>query len=261
MTPQEQRRVSSQEQFGRQAHHYVNSAAHREGESLEVVTEWASRGRYRRAVDIATGVGFTAFAVAPYAQDVLATDITPAMLQEAAQLAADRGLTNVRYAMAAAEELPFPDASLDLVTCRTAAHHFQDLPRAVAEWRRVLAPHGLLILADTVCPEEPELARWMNDVEARRDPSHVRDLAPSEWLALLAACGLQTTDSALTPVPLEFGDWVRRSGTPLQEAERLRQDLSRASPGAVAAFGIRPDDTGAIPFHWDCLVVRAVPAP
>ena len=259
---QQQRPVSSQEQFGRQARHYVNSVAHREGESLQVVTEWASRGRYRRAVDIATGVGFTAFAVAPYAQDVLATDITPAMLQEAGQLAAARGLTNVRYALAAAEELPFPDGSLDLVTCRTAAHHFQDPPRAVAEWRRVLAPDGTLILADTVCPEEPALADWMNDIEVRRDPSHVRDLAPSEWLALLAAQGLQATDNALTPVPLEFGDWVRRSGTPAQEAERLRRDFFTASPGAVAAFGISPDaGGGAIPFHWDCLVVRAVPAP
>jgi SAM-dependent methyltransferase len=259
MPENEPRLISSQEQFGRQARYYVNSAAHREGESLEVVIEWASRARYRQAVDIATGVGFTAFAIAPYAENVLATDITPAMLYEAAQIASNRGLTNVRCALAAAEDLPFADSSVDLVTCRTAAHHFEDLPKAVAEWRRVLAPDGVLILADTVCPEDRTVATWMNDIEARRDPSHVRDLSPSEWRSLLEAHNLCVTDSALTPVPLEFGDWVRRSGTPVHVAHKLRKDFSQASPSVTATFGINETDEGTIPFHWDCLVLRAVP--
>ena len=261
MTGREPQRVSAQEQFGRQAHLYVDSVVHREGESLQVVEEWAARGHYPRAADIGTGVGFTAFAVAPYVGRMLATDITPAMLREARLLAAQRSLANMTYTLAAAEELPMPDASLDLVTCRTAAHHFQDLPRAVAEWRRVLAPSGVLILADTVSPEEPDVARWMHDIEVRRDQSHVRDLTVSEWLALMEEHGLRATDTALTPVELEFDDWVRRSGTPSRDVEELRRDFLGAPPGAVAAFGIAQEHSGAIRFHWDCLVVRAVARP
>ena len=252
------RRVGSQEQFGRQAHYYTESLVHSSGESLQLVQEWAARGRYRRAADIGTGTGFAAFAVAPYVDGMVAADITPAMLRETRSLAAQRGIANLSYALAAAEALPFADDSLDLLTCRTAAHHFMDVDRAVAEWHRVLAPEAVLILADTTSPEDAALADWMNDIEERRDPSHVRNLSPSGWLALLEASGFHTTDSALAPVPMEFDDWVRRSGTPRPMIEGLRRDFLDSPPGAVEEFHLRRDGSGSIHFQWSCVVVRAV---
>ena len=252
------RSPSAQEQFGRQAHLYSVSQVHSSGESLEVLTEWAARGRYKLAVDVATGAGFTAFAVAPYAEDALATDLTPAMLGEARRIAQERNLSNVSYALAAAEDLPFADGSLDLLTCRTAAHHFQDVERALATWCRVLRPDGVLLLADTTSPEDPETARWMHDIEVRRDPSHVRNLSSSQWLSLLEQHGFQVTDAAMTPVDLEFDDWVRRSGTLAQEVERLRSDFLKAPAGAAASFNIQTVEGGSIRFNWDCLVVRAI---
>ena len=258
MQSSERGRLSAQEQFGRHAQFYGDSAVHRADESLQVVEEWAALGRHSRAVDVGTGAGFTAFSVAPYATDVVATDITPAMLQEARGIAGQRGMANVRYALAAAEALPFGTETLDLVTCRTAAHHFQHLPKAVAEWRRVLAPGGVLILADTVSPDDAGTARWMHDIEVRRDTSHVRNLTQSEWLTLFDENGFDVADSAITPVNLEFDDWARRSGTPASEVERLRRDFVDAPPGPVAAFDIKRGETGAIHFHWDCLVARAV---
>ena len=252
------RAPSAQEQFGRQAHLYSVSQVHSSGESLDVLTEWAARGRYKLAVDVATGAGFTAFAVAPYAEEAVASDLTPAMLVEARHIAQERGLPNVSYALAAAEDLPFADGSLDLLTCRTAAHHFQDVERALAAWRRVLRTDGVLLLADTTSPEDPATARWMHDIELRRDPSHVRNLSPSQWLSLLERHGFQVTDAAMTPVDLEFDDWVRRSGTPAQEVERLRRDFLKAPAGAAASFNIQSVEGGSIRFNWDCLVVRAI---
>jgi ubiquinone/menaquinone biosynthesis C-methylase UbiE len=52
--------------------------------------------------------------------------VTDAMLVEAKKLAKARGLVNFRTARARAEDLPFPDMSFDLVTCRLAAHHFEN---------------------------------------------------------------------------------------------------------------------------------------
>jgi SAM-dependent methyltransferase len=252
------RRVGSQEQFGRQAHYYTQSLVHSSGESLQVIQEWVAKGCYRLAADIGTGTGFTAFAVAPYADRIIAADITPAMLKETRSLAEDRGITNLECTLAAAEYLPFTDGSMDLLTCRTAAHHFQELGKAVAEWRRVLAPEAELILVDTSCPEDSATADWMNDVEVQRDPSHVRNLAPSEWLALLQAHGFCITGNALAPVLLEFGDWVQRSGTPASVVQSLRRDFVNAPSGAVEAFNIHQDESSTINFQWSCVVVRAV---
>ncbi len=252
------RRTGAQEQFGRQAQHYTRSAGHSSGESLQVVRDWASSARYTRAVDVATGTGFTAFTIAPFADSVVASDLTPEMIAETRKLASERGVTNVGYALAAAEDLPFADASLDLLTCRIAPHHFMDLRKAITEWRRVLAPGAILILADTCSPEDAPTSVWMNDVEERRDPSHVSNLSPSGWLQVLEENGLHPTDSTLTDVPHDFDDWVRRSGTPSDEVESLRRDFLNAPPGAVEAFDIRRDDAGAISFKWSCVVVRAV---
>ena len=126
--------------------------SHATGESLAAIREYAARGRYRRAVDVGTGTGFTAFAVAPVSGQVVATDVTPEMLAEARRLGTAQGVTNVRYALGAAEHLPFADGALDLLTCRTAAHHFQDVQRAIDEWRRVLETGGTLLLSDSVAP-------------------------------------------------------------------------------------------------------------
>ncbi len=246
----------AQEQFGRQAALYVDSFSHATGESLAAIREYAARGRYRRAVDVGTGTGFTAFAVAPMSGEVVATDVTPEMLAEARRLGAAQGMANVRYALGAAEHLPFVDGSLDLVTCRTAAHHFQDVLRAIGEWRRVLEPGGILLLSDSVAPEDRELSRWMNDIEVRRDPSHTWNMTPSDWRRVLGEHGFAITDETMTKVYHEFDDWTGRSGTPAGEVERLRRDLLDAPPGAVDAFDIRQED-GRLRFFWGCLVLRA----
>ena len=80
-------------------------------------------------MDVATGTGFTAFALAPKVAYVVATDLTPEMVAKAAELAEEQAIDNITFSVAAAEFLPFATASLDLVTCRLAPHHFQDVPK------------------------------------------------------------------------------------------------------------------------------------
>ena len=65
-----------------------------------------------------------------------------------------RGLSNITFAEMPAEKLPFPDASFDLVTCRTAPHHFADVPAFVAEVARVLRPGGVFGLVDNISPAD-----------------------------------------------------------------------------------------------------------
>ena len=247
----------AQEQFGRQAEFYARSCAHRAGEGLDALVEYAALGRYGTVVDIGTGAGFTAVAVAPYAGRVVATDIAPGMLAHTNKLAEERGVGDIALALAEAESLPFASDSLDAITCRQAAHHFYDLPRAVREVRRVLRPGGVFIFTDPAAPEDGAVARWMNDVEVRRDPTHIRDLKVSEWRALLNDAGFEVTHLSLTKVYLEFNDWVRRSATSPENVEPLRRDFLSAPPAIAAAFGIWPDGE-AIHFYWDVLVARAV---
>ena len=71
--------------------------------------------------------------------------------------------------------LRFAAASLDLITCRAAAHHFRDFAAALDEARRALRPGGSLVMADSIAPEDDAVAEWMNDIELRRDFSHIKN--------------------------------------------------------------------------------------
>jgi ubiquinone/menaquinone biosynthesis C-methylase UbiE len=246
-----------QRQFGRQAAHYSVSASHASGESLDAVRRMVEPGGFERGVDIATGTGFTAFAIAPYCHETLALDLTPEMLGEARRLGAERGLAqHLGYLLGDAERLPFADASLDLVTCRVSAHHFPHVGRFVAEVARVLRPGGVFVLSDTVAPEEDELAALMDRIETLRDPSHIHDLRPSEWRRLIEGAGLAIDAIEMSHTYLEFADWARRSGTSPAALEELRPLFFTPSPAARAAWVIeeRPD---GVHFAWDNAIIRA----
>ena len=245
------------QQFDRQAAEYAASAPHSSGESLHVITRLASAGRFKLALDIATGPGFTAFAVAPYSGHVIATDIAPGMLAEARRIAAERSIENVSFAFAAAEALPFADSSLDLVTCRTAPHHFPDVPLTLREVARVLRPEGVYLLADTCTSEDNVASVWHQDMERRRDPTHIRNLPPPEWRAVIQAAGMRVDSETVTRVDMGFNAWTRRSGTPEAERERMRMAWGSAPRQAIGEFRIQPTSAGDYTFAWPVYVCRA----
>jgi ubiquinone/menaquinone biosynthesis C-methylase UbiE len=245
--------------FGAQAPVYATSQVHVHDASLDALRRLAGAGPYRWAVDLGTGAGFTAFAMSPCAQRVLATDLTRPMLEQARRLGRERQLINLALVQAPAEALPFAAGSLDLVTCRVACHHFASLEQALDEVRRVLKPGGALVVADSVSPEDDAVSRWMNDVELRRDFSHVHNRKVSQWEALLAGRGLAITGREMLRIHLEFNDWVARTATPQAEVESLRRDFLCASAPVRQAFQIRPAGND-IHFSWPCLAFRAVKA-
>ncbi len=76
----------TQNQYARQAQHYAESSLHRLGESLETVRRLAAATDSDTVLDLGTGTGFTAFALAADAGRVIAADLTPEMLPTRATL-------------------------------------------------------------------------------------------------------------------------------------------------------------------------------
>src|SRR5579875_1862410 len=160
-----------QSRFGAAAADYVTSKVHASGQDLAWLVEAAALTGRERVLDIATGGGHAAFALAPYAAEVVALDLTRPMLEVAQKEANARGFTNIHYLEGDAQNLPCEDASFDVVACRYAAHHFPRVRQAALEWARVLKPDGKLLLIDSTSPEEPEADALLHEIEMLRDPS------------------------------------------------------------------------------------------
>ena len=182
---------SAREVFGRRASTYTTSACHTDPQVLGKVVELSGARPDWRALDVATGTGHTAFALAPAVAFVIGVDLTPEMLLEARQLGVERSIANVTFQIADARHLPCPDASFDLLTCRRAAHHFSDIAAALREMRRALRPGGRLVVDDRSVPEDDFVDSCMNELDRFHDASHVRQYRPGEWRAMLEEAGFQ----------------------------------------------------------------------
>ena len=254
--------AAARAQFDRQAEQYNKRWASWSDETLQKMLGLANPQAHWRALDVATGTGFTALAFAGYVREVVGLDISSGMLAQAAKRAAEQGVANVTWKESPAETLPFPDESFDLVTVRIAPHHFSDVGAFLRETRRVLKPGAIFVLGDTTVPDaEPEAGVWQNAVEKARDASHVRNLSPVEWSEQCERAGLLVTDSDYLPaaIPIPLNDWLETSGCFGECAERVRGLFADAPDSARREFRIESDAaTGETRFAWPRVIVRAL---
>ncbi len=181
----------AREIFGARAAYYTTSVSHTDQAVLDRVVELCKPTSDAIALDIATGTGHTALAVAPRAKQVIATDITPEMLDQGRKLQTEKGIGNVQFRLASVDDLPFDDGSFDIITCRRAAHHFADIHHALAEMQRVLKPGGRLVIDDRSVPEDDFVDATMNRLDVLHDESHVCEYRPSEWERMLTEAGYE----------------------------------------------------------------------
>ena len=230
---------------------YADSASHRHGTSLVLTVALARGAPGARALDVSTGTGFTAHALAEVGLAVLAADLAPSMLRHAVSHA-PRPISGV---LADVHRLGLQGEMFDVVTCRHALHHYADPTAAVREMGRVLRPAGRLVIADTVAPDDSALAREMHEIEVARDASHVRNHTEAEYQALLRSAGLHVERSARCSAEQEFEAWCARTDAPPEVAERL-WDRFTAGARVRNAFRVRTEQ-GVRRFAWPVLVTAA----
>lgn len=230
--------------FGSTAQDYVVSPGHRSGKDLARVVEWAAGGPNDRALDIATGGGHTALALAPHVGHVVASDLTPKMLAAAEGFIRGEGAANVSFEIAEAERLPFDDASFEIVTCRIAPHHFADVRAFCREVARVLKPNGRFVLVDTFAPEDDELDAFFNKVEAWRDPTHMRNYRVSQWVAWLREVGLNVEIVEYFDKTHPFDEWTARSRMTPEDKAALENYILTAPDRVREHFEVVTDPNG-----------------
>lgn len=246
------RRNAIQRVFGAAAERYAVSAVHVGGPDLEAMLAAADLRGDEAVLDIGCGTGHTALAFARRAGRVEALDLTDEMLAQGRRLAAERGLSNLCFREGDVAALPYGDASFDVVTSRLSAHHYAQPDLAVREAARVLRPGGIVLLVDSVVPEDPAQDTFLNTIELLRDPSHVRDHSVNQWCRIFAAADLEPRHLGSWRLRIEFEDWVARVETPELETMQLRSLLTNAPDEVRRGFRIEADCSFDIPAALVC---------
>lgn len=229
-------------QFSKNAEKYVQSKSHSNSKSLNQIIEWLNPKKDWIALDIATGGGHVAKTLSPLVAQMFSTDITKEMLANTSSHLKEK-YKNIWYVIADAERLPFLDDSFELVTCRIAAHHFPNPQQFIKEVERVLKPGGLFLLIDNVAPEDKALATFMNDLEKRRDKSHLKCLSINEWRTLFTDVGIIEVKSETRKKTYEFPDWVERTTVSQEEVNNVFDLVYNADKQKQQYFSITINGT------------------
>jgi ubiquinone/menaquinone biosynthesis C-methylase UbiE len=187
--------------WSERAEGYRESEAHRSGRDLELFAEWATG---QTALDVATGGGHVARRLREAGCTVVTCDPAPGMKADV---------------LCHAEHLPFADGSFDVVTCRVAAHHFEDVAAAVGEMARVSGE--LVLVADNLFVDEAG-----EEADRLRDPTHVRNYSEGEWHELFAGSGLELEQFEREEKWVQLDLWLERAGCTGDEAARVRELLA-----------------------------------
>jgi SAM-dependent methyltransferase len=183
-----------------------------------------------RALDVGTGPGTLALALAPLVREVVGVDVVPELL-EAARRAAP---ANASFVEADATHLPFEDGTFDLTCCRRTLHHVARPELVVAELARVTREGGRIYVDDQIAPADPLAGLDLDRFEQARDPSHTRTLPDADLRGLFDANELVLRRTKFQQHPRALDYYFDLAGCVGEARERARS-LSPGGPESYVA--------------------------
>jgi len=198
------------------------------------------------ALDVATGTGEFARALAPHVATVIGLDATDAMLAQGRKFVAAAGIPNITFEQGIVQELPFEDERFDIVASRYAFHHFADPKPVLSEMVRVCKTGGHVIVVDIVVPDAATATEYQY-YEWLCDPSHTRCLESEEFRSDFRLFGLEVVSARHRILTEELDEWLDFSLTQ-QEARAEILRAVRAELDGGPKTGLSPREEASVPF-------------
>jgi SAM-dependent methyltransferase len=184
-----------------------------------------------RVLDVGTGTGPLAFALAPRVREVVGIDLVPELLDRGREYAGDR-YPNVELRQGDVAHLDVETGTFDLVCERAVLHHVPRPELVLAEMTRATRPGGRLLVIDQLAPFDPLDAIELDRFERARDPSHTRLLSDGDLRALFEANSLMLIRSRVNTHDRELDPYLDLAGCEGEVREHARS-LAPSDPYRV----------------------------
>lgn len=181
-------------------------------------------------LEVAAGTCACGRSAAPFAGEVTCLDATEAMLAVGKKEAERLKLSNMKFILGLAEDLPFDDGTFDVVLSRLAFHHFAEMEAPFAEMARVLRPGGKLVIIDMEAARD-DLRNMEDHLERLRDFSHVRCRSADELEGLYTAHHFVLTKKESVKIPVSLSAWLALTKTPDKERKEITAALEEELAG------------------------------
>jgi len=211
-------------------------------------------------LDLATGHGDTAMALAEAGCLVTAVDSSSKAVEKCKEIAQEKHLSGVTAQVMDAEQLSFQDKKFDGVTCRLATHHFNNVPLVLEQIAAVLKENAPVIIGDRLAPEDTELADFLALIGKLRDCTFTRIFTLKEWKKLLSDHGLKVVDYNITKDTIDATRWLERSPLSDEEKQRIHQAFIDSSPKMKEYFCSIFDKGKIISYTDDKILIKAIRA-
>lgn len=181
------------------------SAIIRDDQHLSLLLSLTEGGSVHRILDIGTGSGYLAFALAQKYREarVCGIDIAEKAIAENNQRAVEKGVSNLSFRSFDGLTYPFEDQSFDLIVSRYAFHHFPDAADAVRQMNRLLIQGGKVLIADPMSNGQDD-HRVIDEFMRVKQDGHNRFYASAELEELFAGYGFAVQKRAITGMRFPF---------------------------------------------------------
>ena len=184
-------------------------------------------------LDLGTGTGALAFALAPFVADVLAVDRSPELLEEGRR----RGdaFPTVTFVEGDATDVDVRRGTFDLAGCSRVLHHVHRPEMVVASLARAIRFGGHVVVIDQIAPADPLLAVELDRFERARNPEHQRLLPDTDLRALIEANGLVVVRTRVTEEKRNLAWYLDLAACEGEERGRA-EALAPPSPSAIVGW-------------------------
>jgi SAM-dependent methyltransferase len=230
-------------EFTHQTESFARNEVATMAETLGALVELVPADPKARWLETACGPGAIARALAPRVGRIHGVDLTPAMVEKAAEEAEREGFGNAEFSVADATALEFEDGCFEGAVTRFSLHHIPAPQLVVAEMARVVRPGGWVIVSDFIADPDRDVFAAVEEIERLRDPSHWSCLTAAQLRAVGEEAGLEPESERLIPFDIDYDDWLRRgSGGPA--AAELIERLVERLPEGSGCFRVRDSEDG-----------------